>query len=307
MKSTQDRIDYLKKCSDLYETNGKSPMTDEEYDNEYAELKRLSPNNPFFKTVGGIDESAIFGTKVKHEITMGSLNKSPNIEDFETWLRNTFKDKEQDFISNKLTFSLEYKIDGLSLACIYKGGKLFQVLSRGDGSEGVDYTANAKHINGVQQTIDYTQEVEFRGECYKDKKDFYENWAGEYANPRNFTSGSINQKDPLVTKERGLSFICYEVKRRDFHQEFQKTDFIQSLGFPSLLPYLNGKWSRIGGNFNNIVAQVKAFMESIDRSSLPFDIDGIVVKINDTKLAQEMGSTNDGRRPRANRAVKFAC
>jgi DNA ligase (NAD+) len=303
MKSTQDRINYLKKCAKLYETNGTSPITDEEYDKEYYVLKEIEPNNAFFSEVGGIEEELIYGKKVKHEVIMGSLNKSPDIEDFETWLNNTYKGQEQDFISGKLSFILQYKIDGSSLGCLYKDGKLVQVLTRGDGEKGIDISENGKYVDGILHTIDYKDEIEFRGECYKDKKDFYESWAGEYKNPRNYTAGSLNNKDPLIVKERGLSFICYEVVRKDFASETEKMKVINALGFKNI----SSSTVTTSGSFKKICEDVKKFMDNIDRPNLPFDIDGVVVKLVQIPIAKEMGYTSEGKKPKANRAVKFLC
>jgi len=304
MKTIQDRIDYLKKCAKLYETNGTSPLLDEEYDKEYNALKELDQdNNPFFSEVGGIDEELIYGKKVKHEVIMGSLNKSPDIEDFETWLNNTYKGKEQDFISGKLSFVLQYKIDGSSLSCLYKNGKLVQVLTRGDGEKGVDVTENGKYVDGILHTISCKEEIEFRGECYKDRKNFYESWAGEYKNPRNFTSGSLNNKDSLIVKERGLSFICYEAVRKDFVSETEKMKVINALGFKNI----SSSTAITHGTFKEMSEDVKKFMSNINRSELLFDIDGIVVKLNQIEIAKSMGTIDNGKRPKSNRAVKFEC
>ena len=303
-KTIQDRVDYLKKCADLYETNGSSPLSDFEYDKEYEELKKLDPKNQFFKSVGGLDEGQIFGETVAHEVMMGSLHKSANIDDFEKWLRNTYGDRENDFISYRLSFVLQYKIDGLSLSCLYKNGNLVQCLTRGDGKKGVNVFSNCMYISDIPKTIECFDDVEIRGEIYKDREGFQNDWVGIYANERNFAAGSLNQKNPKITGERGLSFIAYEVVRKSFSRETDKMHFLQSNGFKTVI---SSSKTNICGNFKHIVACVKDFMDSIDRKGLQFGIDGVVVKLDQINVAKEMGSTDEGRRPKSNRAVKFAC
>lgn len=301
-KSFQDRIKFLEKCAQLYETNGFSPISDKDYDEEYYELEKMNPDHEFFKTVGGINEEFIYGQTFKHEYIMGSLSKCLDIGQVKDWVSSKFKDGSDDFI-------LQHKIDGLSLSLIYKDKKLFKAVTRGDGEVGIDVTANAKYIDGVLKVIDYDGEIEIRGECYKDRQDFYKNWhtsvGGEYKNPRNFSAGSINQKDPLVTKERGLSFVAYEVVRKDFETEVEKNKFIASLGFNHLWHKDISKYIPKNCGLEKIVKGVDVYMSLIDRQSLPYDIDGVVIKLNNIKKAKSMGSTAGGRKPQSSRAVKF--
>jgi len=300
-KSFEERIEFLRNCSDLYESNGNSPVSDAEYDLEYHALQEINPDHPFFSEVGGRAENHIYGTSVKHDIVMGSLNKSPDITDFSKWLRSTFDHNET------LTFIAEHKIDGLSLGCLYENGKLIRTLTRGDGISGIDVTEKAKYIEGIKTSIPYKGKIEVRGECYKDKYDFYERWAGEYANPRNFTAGAINHKDPLVTKERGLSFFAYETVMKDFDTEWEKLNFLVENGFKTFNMINPTAIFKASGKIDDIVEQIELYMNSIDRESLPYKIDGIVVKINDIPRGIAMGATGEGKYPRANRAIKFPC
>jgi len=294
-KSIEERIKYLEECANLYETNGNSPLSDEEYDAEKEACFKIQPNHPFFSSVGGLDEGHIYGTLVKHEVIMGSLHKSPDIADFSKWIASTYKDEE--------TFIIQHKVDGLSMGVIYKNGKLQMAVTRGNGIEGVDVTENARYVNGIPATIPFDEEVEIRGEVYKDRADFYKTWAGQYANPRNFSAGSLNQKDSKVTKERGLDFIAYEVVRKQFDAETQKIDFLVKANFNTL----KDSTRLVKGNSAHIAKAVESYMNGIDRTKLPYDIDGVVVKLNDIRKAKALGSTSEGRKPKANRAVKFAC
>jgi DNA ligase (NAD+) len=304
MKSVQDRIDYLKKCAKLYETNGTSPITDDEYDKEYSALKELDPTNDFFSEVGGIEES-VYGTRVKHKYIMGSLNKDPNTDEFAKWFEKTFGDK-----LDKLILVVELKVDGSSFCLKYQDGKFIQGVSRGDGVEGLDYTSNARFIKNVQEKISSQGYVEIKGEVFKNRQDFYKNWANQLingrnpANPRNFTAGAINQKDPQETKRRGLEFIAYDVRGVDFKQEVEKSKFLEYNGFKTL----RDETSLIvckGKKVEDVIKEINKFMNQVKREDLPFDVDGIVVKINDLELVESMGTTDEGKRLKANRAIKF--
>tara|TARA_R110000824_G_scaffold12226_6_gene53557 strand:- start:19360 stop:21369 length:2010 start_codon:yes stop_codon:yes gene_type:complete len=295
-----DRISFLEYCADKYETDGTSPISDKDYDIEYYALEAIEPNNAFFSKVGGWDKDHIYGTAVPHDVIMGSLSKCPDIPAFQYFL-------EQNYSGKCPSFVVQHKIDGSSLSLIYDNGKLVRATTRGDGVNGIDITANAVYIRGVKTTIDCKERVEIRGEVYKNRQDFYKTWhtsvGGAYANPRNFTAGSVNQKDAKVTKERGLDLIAYEVVQKDFELETEKNEWLKNQGFVTL-----NRSTRIlkdGLAQKDIIKAVEYYMAKIDRDKLTYDIDGVVVKLNDVEDAKSMGYTAGGRKPKANRAVKF--
>ena len=114
-----------------------------------------------------------------------------------------------------------HKVDGASLSLIYKGGKLVRAITRGvDGEEGFDVTDNAKYVKTIPKTISYKDEVEVRGEIYKDRDDFHKNWSGLFANPRNFAAGAMNQKDSLVTKDDSNRELNVSVSTLFFKSHF---------------------------------------------------------------------------------------
>lgn len=294
--SIENRIAFLEYCASLYENDGTSPISDSEYDNEYYILEKIAPDNEFFNKVGGKNEH-VYGKIVKHDVIMGSLSKCKMVEHFEDWVKSSFKD-----LSDK-SFVLQHKIDGLSLSLLYKNGSLVRALTRGDGESGVDVTENAFYVAGVQDEISCNDEVEIRGECYKDKFDFYKNWSKDYANERNFAAGSLNQKDPMVTQERGLSFIAYEVVKKDFEFEIDKIDFLIQNGFHTLNDVT--RKTKNGLSYAQVFNAVKIYMSSIDRKNLPYGIDGIVVKLNNIAYGKTMGAVCNGRKPKSAVAVKF--
>lgn len=298
--SIANRIGFLRYCSELYENGGASPISDKEWDIEYYELLDLAPNDPFFDEVGGQLSEDVYGQSVKHEITMGSLSKARDIDEFVKWAKSTYGNSCPSFV-------LQHKVDGLSLSILYKNGKIVQCATRGDGANGILVTQNCEYIKDIPQTIPSIEEVEIRGEVYKNRQDFYKNWhtsvGGEYAMPRSFASGSINQIDPKVTGERKLSFIGYEIVRKSFDTEIEKIQFIDGQGIPSSKN--STRRTKAGITPDELGRAVKAYMDAIDRANLPYDIDGVVVKNNDVKAAKSMGYTNNGKKPKANIAVKF--
>jgi len=301
--SIEKRIEFLRHCANVYET-GQSPISDAEYDREYYAvcdyLEKHDPDNDFLNEVGGLEDH-LYGTTVKHKVLMGSLSKSLDIEQFDKWLIATYSNFDN------LSFLLEHKIDGLSLGLTYENHQLVQALTRGNGVAGIDVTKNAVHVCGVKKTIAYDGVVEIRGECYKNRQDFYKKWhtsvGGRFKNPRNFASGSINQLDVEVTKERELDFVAYEIVQKDFSTEREKMEFLEKNGFSTLRS--SSKWTKRGLSATEVVRAAKIYMESISRATLPYDIDGVVVKLDNVKKAESMGSVANGRKPKANRAIKF--
>ena len=298
MSKIDDKISYLRECAKMYEA-GKPIITDGEYDTLYNNAKAEDPQNSYFNESGAeIDEEHIYGKKIKHKVVFGSLNKCANIDEFSKFVSSTYKD------TKSLEFVVQFKIDGLSLGCVFnKTGKLDIITTRGNSrGEGVDVTNNGRVVDGVPETVKCNEEVEVRGECYKDREDFYANWVGEYENPRSFASGSLNQIDSNVTKERGLSFVAYEIVRKEFDTETEKIKFLTDNKFNTL-----AKSTLIIKNSSpeEVVKKVKKFMDDIDRSKLPYALDGVVVKINDLSIKEEMGYTGEGRYSRSNVAIKF--
>jgi len=296
--SIKDRISFLKECAKKYEA-GCPLISDKEYDEEYYYLDSIS-DDEFFDAVGGeIDKDHIYGDIIPHKIIMGSLSKSLSISEFEIWLNNTF-DK-----NDILQFLFMHKLDGLSLSLVYSNRKLIQALTRGDGEKGVDVYKNCLEISDIPKTISYDGEVEIRGEVIKDKAGF-KKWKDlGYANERNFAAGSLNQKDARITRERELSFIAYEVLRKDdFNYQQEKTEFLELNGFKTLKS--SSKVTKAGLTFKQISLAADIYMnKDINRNSLPYLIDGIVVKLTDIKKSKKMGSIAGGRKSKSDRAIKY--
>ncbi len=301
----QEEVDFLKYCSKLYETEGISPITDEEWDRRYEKLKKEAPDHPFFNEVGGLPKiisSSSSRKKVKHLRKMGSFEKSKNISEFDRWFKKTYIKIAKKFDNPSFGFIMQPKIDGLAITLIYAFGKLQMAITRGDGEVGIDVTRNARMIDGVLPEIPHKSVMlEIRGEVYKDKNDFYENFSGKYSNPRNFAAGTINLNSPKDVKKRGLSFIAYDIYGLPFTTEIIKLNFLNQLGFNTL-----AKETKAACGWSKITNEIKKYMDSLSgRNDIPYPIDGIVIKINDLVTKAKLGFSRNGKVPNANRAIKF--
>lgn len=295
--SFEERINFLKYCASRYENYGDSPISDEEYDEEYYDLKSENPGHSFFKEVGG--KISTKNVLVKHDIVMGSLSKARDLDEFRDWLKSVYP-------KSRPSFSLQHKIDGLALSLIYENGYLQKAITRGDGYAGMDVTKNVQYIDDIPKKLAFSPLVEIRGEVYKEKEDFYKRWhvsvGGEYKNPRAFASGSLNQpKNPAVTKERNLSFVAYNLKRVEFETVKEQNEFLKSHGFPVVSTYI----SKPDADIDVVVKGVEKYMNNIDRKNLPYDIDGVVVKNSNIKQGISLGYTDGGKKPKSDIAVKF--
>lgn len=246
--------------------------------------------------------------KVKHRQPMLSLENAFTREDVVD-----FFDRAKRFLnlppSTPMPCIAEPKIDGLSAALHYQNGKLCLAATRGDGNEGEDITLNIREIPDVPQVLqgdNIPESLEIRGEVYMARDDFFrlnetrrENEESEFANPRNAAAGSLRQLDPSVTASRPLKFFAYHAEALSGIQATQHEQIIENLkgwGF-QVSPEIR-KCETLGDLeqfYNNIAGR---------RADLPYDIDGVVYKINDLEWQRRLGSV--GRTPRHSLAHKFA-
>ena len=312
MSKKKDNIagNYLKKTKLLEQYNKfyydkDSPLiSDELYDNLKKEIIKLEKNNSFLKKHGSINKKVGFKpsskfAKIKHAKPMLSLAnafKTSDIDDFIKKINNYLNNKNL-----KLSFSLEPKIDGISASLTYSNGILVRGVSRGDGTTGEDILKNLKTIEQIPHKIsgkNIPKILEIRGEVYIGKKDF-EKINKNFANPRNAAGGSLRQKDSTVTAKIPLQFFAYafgEIEPLAFKNQ---TDFLEKInewGF-RVNPhnYLAKDIIEIESQYNKI--------EKI-RSNLDYDIDGLVIKINDLHLQARLGNTSNS--PRWAVAYKFS-
>ncbi len=284
------KIDLLQKYNEYYYDKNKSLISDQEFDLLKKDITDLESKYKFLKNINSPTRSVGFKPsknfqKVKHRVSMLSLGNAFDEED----LKN-FEKKIINFLSLKSADTIEYsaepKIDGISASLIYLKGKFIKGLSRGDGTEGEDITQNLKTISDIPLEINaknFPTEIDIRGEVFIENNDF-KTINEKFANPRNAASGSLRQKDPIITAKIPLKFIAYThgyVKEMNIHSQ---TDFLKNLKF----------WGFKINMFNKKILGIKNLMhnhKSLEekRKEIAFDIDGVVYKVNDFELQKRLG------------------
>ena len=311
MNKKKIEIIYKKKIKLLNEYNKNyydksSPLvTDKKYDDLKKDILLLEKNNKFLnsnnspsKTVG-YKPSKNF-KKAFHRFPMLSLANAFGREDlinFEKKILN-FLSKNDDFA---LSYCAEPKIDGISASLIYKNGEFKSGLSRGDGKEGEDITANLTTIEDIPkkiQSINFPEEIDIRGEVFIQNSDF-ENLKEKFANPRNAASGSLRQKNPDDTSKIPLKFIAYTFGYEKGLKVKNQIDFLKNL---SDWGFKTNPLNKLVTGIDNLLINYSKIEK--DRSKIDFDIDGIVYKINDFELQKRLG--NVANSPRWAIAHKFA-
>jgi DNA ligase (NAD+) len=312
MSSKEDSIikDYLEKVESIEKHNKSyydkdSPIiSDQKYDELKKKTLDLEKKYSFLKKYGSIDKKVGFKpsskfNKIRHSKPMLSLANAFDSNDIKDFIK-----KINNYLNNKninLSFSLEPKIDGISASLTYKDGLLIQGLSRGDGETGEDILENLKTIKQIPHNIrtnDIPKFFEVRGEVYIGKKDF-EKMKDKFANPRNAAGGSLRQKDSFITAKVPLKFIAYGFGKIEPFILKKQSDFLKKInewGFKTNSNnFLAKNLSEIEDQYNKI--------EKI-RSNLDYDIDGLVVKIDDLSLQTRLGNTSNS--PRWAIAYKFS-
>ena len=294
----------LKKYNKFYYDKDSPLINDQYYDDLKKEIIDLENSNSFLKKYGSINNSVGFKpslkfSKMKHAKPMLSLANAFNSSDIEDFIK-----KINNYLNNKhlnLSFSLEPKIDGISASLTYKNGILVKGLSRGDGKTGEDILKNLKTIKQIPYKIlelDVPKTLEIRGEVYIGKKDF-EKIKENFANPRNAAGGSLRQKDSSVTAKIPLQFFAYAFGEMTPMPFKNQSDFLKKI---SKWGFKTNPHNYLAKNILNIENQYKK-IEKI-KSTLDYDIDGLVVKINDLKLQARLGNTANS--PRWAIAYKFS-
>lgn len=295
-KRAEELRALLNHHSDLYYNQDAPAISDQEYDALMRELKGLekdhpeliAPDSPTQKVGGTAKRTA--GVLVAHRVPMLSMQDLFTREEVDHFL-----DDCREKLGKEITFLVETKIDGLSMALRYENGVLVTALTRGDGRNfGEDVTANAKVIDDVALTLKHPIEyLELRGEVYMTNEAFEavnekQVLLGKkpFANPRNCAAGTLRQLNAEVTRERGLSFFVFNVqdirgKELTTHQEAY--DFLESCGVTVIANHFVCK-SR-----EEVWQAIEAIGEM--RGSLPYDIDGAVIKVNDLALRRELKDT----------------
>ena len=299
------KINKLRKHDKAYFLRDKPLISDKEYDDIKNDILKLEKKYTYLKNKNspskkvGYEPSSKF-KKVQHDIPMLSLANAfskENIEDFLKKIKKFLNIKN----SEKITFSAEPKIDGISASLKYIDGIFTLGLSRGDGKIGEDITNNLKTIRDIPKQINksnFPKVLDVRGEVYISKSDF-KKISKQFANPRNAAGGSLRQKDPNETKKIPLKFVAYAfgaVELKNFNKQSEYLKLLKTWGFNT-------------NPLNKLVSTIEDIEKNhkiieTQRSNIDYDLDGLVYKVNDLKLQNRLGFVSNS--PRWAIAHKFS-
>ncbi len=298
------KVNLVKKYNEYYFKYDNPKISDAEYDNLRKDIITLEKKFNFLKELGLFENSVGFSPsnkfkKIKHLSPMLSLSNAFDKSDMQEYLKkiNNFL----NFDNPNLELISEPKIDGISATLIYEKGNLIKGLSRGDGEVGEDILDNLKTISRIPKKISSSNVpnlLEIRCEIYIGKDDF-KNLTDDFANPRNAAGGSLRQKDPKETSKIPLKYFAYgfgAIEPMTFSNQSEFLEKIKKWGF-----VVNPLVKNVKG-INEIEKQHKK-IDSL-RSSLNYDIDGLVFKVNDLNLQKRLGNTSNS--PRWAIAYKFS-
>lgn len=301
MDRMNEIIELLNKYAYEYYTLDKPSVDDAEYDRLMQELIRIESSHPEWvredsptRKIGGEIISEF--VKVTHSVPMMSLGNVFNegeILEFDEKISKVFADHE---------YVCELKIDGLAVDLEYKKGILVRAATRGNGTVGEDITHNVKTIKTIPHKLTEEVDVNIRGEVYMSKKSFdrlnaYQESVGEslFQNPRNAAAGSIRQLDSNIAAKRGLDAFLYHYPQTPFKTHYESLEYMKKLGFvvnPNI---------KLCKNISEVISFIDEW--TLKRDSLPYEIDGIVIKVNSISQQNELGYT--AKVPKWATAYKF--
>ena len=288
-KRIKELSEILKYHNKKYYIEDSPEIEDFEYDRMLRELEDLEKEFPQFlkedsptQRVGGA--ALRLFSPVTHSVKMESLQDVFDFEELKAFVSKI----------DATEFSVEPKIDGLSVSLEYKDGLFFRGSTRGDGETGEDVTANLLQIKSIPKAINFDGELEVRGEVYMPRESFLKlikrqelNGEAPAKNPRNAAAGSLRQKNSKITAERELDIFIFNIQRitgKEFTTHIETLDFLNGLGFHALPSYKSCKTA------DEIVEEIERIGN--ERGNLPYDIDGAVVKVNNLALRDSIGSTS---------------
>lgn len=297
--------DQLNQYAYQYYVMDQPTVPDHLYDEQYAKLVAIEAAHPELITpdsptqrVGGVIQEGF--QKVVHDVPLYSLNDVFNQEEI-----IAFDQRVKKALGDQVTYVCELKIDGLSISLKYQEGRFVQGATRGDGTIGEDITENLKTVRSIPMTLKEPLSIEVRGECFMPKSSFVKlNTEREaagldvFANPRNAAAGSLRNLDTSVTAKRNLDTFLYTLA--DFGP-LEVSDQYTALAELQKIGFHTNPERRLCQNVEEIWAYIEEFHDK--RSNLPYEIDGVVIKVNDFSQQEELGFTV--KAPRWATAYKF--
>ncbi|MEC1625293.1 NAD-dependent DNA ligase LigA [Bacillus mojavensis] len=295
----------INKYSYEYYTLDEPSVPDAEYDRLMQELIAIEEEHPDLRTpdsptqrVGGAVLDAF--QKVTHGTPMLSLGNAFNADD----LRD-FDRRVRQAVGDDVAYNVELKIDGLAVSLRYEDGYFVRGATRGDGTTGEDITENLKTIRTIPLKMNRSLSIEVRGEAYMPKRSFealneerIKNEEEPFANPRNAAAGSLRQLDPKIAAKRNLDIFVYSIAELDemgVETQSQGLDFLDDIGFKT------NQERKKCGSIEEVIAMIDELQAK--RADLPYEIDGIVIKVDSLDQQEELGYT--AKSPRWAIAYKF--
>ncbi|MDA0588214.1 MAG: NAD-dependent DNA ligase LigA [Planctomycetota bacterium] len=299
IESLREQIEHHNR---LYYVEARAEIPDHEYDQLMRRLIELeeahpdydSPDSPTHK-VG--DEPIEGFQQVEHRVAMISIDNvydEESLREFDQRVRKILDDRQPEY-------TIEYKIDGVALALVYENGRLVQGVTRGDGQVGDDVTHNARTIGGVPLRLagkDHPPVIEVRGEAFIANSDFAhivaeqeKNGEQPFKNPRNATSGALKSLDPKTCKRRKLRFFAHSIGYTEGASWDNHTDYLQTLkefGIP------NTPGTALLPDLEKTLEHAQGMMDALHE--LDFEVDGLVIKVNNFSLREELGATSKAPR-----------
>lgn len=310
-KEIEQLREELRRHNHLYYVENRPEISDYDFDQKLKELEKLEsefpeytdPNSPTKRVGGDITEKF---EKHSHKYPMLSLSNTYSREEMVDW-----EERVKKAVDGEIAYVMELKYDGVAIGITYKDGKLLRALTRGDGQVGEDVSTNVKTIRSIPLVLgdgDYPNEFEIRGEIMLPLKEFQrinlervENGDEAYANPRNTAAGTLKLQDSSVVSSRNLDCLLYGVyaERATAHSHFRSVEKAKSWGFKTPSP--EKKMIAKGRSIDDIMDFIDYWEEH--RGELPFEIDGIVIKVDDYRMQEELGMT--AKSPRWAIAYKY--
>lgn len=306
-KRRQELQSQLQKYSDAYYSQNESLISDYEYDILLKELEdleielQIADKSSIAQKVGSSLKNTKF-QKIAHKTPMLSLSNTYQIGDIEDFILRAKKNLN---IRENLEIEMEIKLDGLSISVIYEEGNLVRAVTRGDGVIGEDVTENVLQIESIPHKLSEKLDIEIRGEIVLPFIEFENlnktriaNGEEMFANPRNAASGTLRQLDPKIVKERHLAAYFYFIVNAEqygIHSQKESILFLEKLSLPTT------NICEVFQNLRELESRIAYW--SLEREDLPYETDGLVLKINSISFWEELGNT--GKSPRWAVAYKF--
>jgi len=287
----------IRKYDQAYYGRGESLVSDKEYDTLYSELVKLEKENPQLVTPDsptqrvGNDLTKEFA-KVTHSVPMMSIDNTYSAEDLMEWMSRL----EKSVVNEKIAFVGELKVDGIAVTLIYEQGHLVRAATRGNGVVGDEITANVKTIRSIPLTINTNESVEIRGEIYmsfdsfsKLNESIIEAGQKPMQNPRNTTAGTLKLQNPAEVAKRNLSFAAYSLLSGKYRNDlYCNLEVLEQWGFPAVIH------SEKLNSSEAVLAFCKMWEDK--RHTLPFPVDGVVIKVNSFTHQETLGVTSKSPR-----------